>query len=725
MILTKDFLDILCCPKRLCRGDLQEIEKEGESILQCKNCSSTYPIIDGIPVLFPNAEHSPNIHQRHWDLEKNAASYAKKYDSYIEKQGTAWGLYTNESELKAIKKLTKNINLTGKTIIDAGCGNGRLLSAYSEAKRKIGIDTSLILLQAAKKREPDFWFVCGQLEDMPFKDCVADFSISIRVYQHLHAPEHAFDEMVRTTKPSGYVSLELYNKLNLKELYKRFRMLKFMNKRWPWGLDYDRYYSYREIEKWCRDNFVKPIQYSGAGWGIHFYLFELAQFRRFAPQFLQKFVYSIFLFFEGIIGLWPFFSKTMEKVCFIGSIQADKKINLFNRTNNYIKRTKSEKKARLFQKKFEDRNYCFIGDDLHHLKLGIDWLKNAQDITVDSGVSRGFNLIHNSKSNDSGWQPSYPETTGYIIPTMIKATNVLKDNDLIRMAKLMADWELSIVFPDGAVHGGNISAKPNRAVFDTGQVIRGLCSIYKITNEEKYLKAAIKSCGWILSNEHNKQGKWINNNASCVDADTTTYNIYAIAPVVKLGLDINNNEFKELGKRTAEFTLSMQSEKGWFKGADFKKSDSALLHTIAYTIDGLWDIGILLNEEKFLDSAKKALDGVLSQMNSKGLIPGRLDSNWNGAVSWACLTGSAQIGVTCMKIYKREKNKKYFDSADRIKNFLKTCQNNTYEEYGGKGAMWGSWPISGGYGKYEALNWAVKYFVDLLLSINDSYRNKI
>jgi len=717
-MLDEKFLNMLCCPKRFCRGDLEESAENEESILKCKNCGDKYSIKEGIPILFPNIKYSSNIHRRHWDLEMNAKSYAKKYNSYLKKQGSAWGLYTHLSELEAINKLTKDIDLSGKTIIDAGCGNGRLLSAYPEAKNKIGIDTSLSLLEETKKRESSFWFICGQLEDMPFKDCIADFSISIRVFQHLQAPEHAFSEMVRVTKPSGYISLEVYNKFNLKELYKKFRMSKLIKNRWPWGLDYDRYYSYREIEKWCGDNFVKPIKYSGAGWGIYFYFFEVIQFRRFAPQWFQKIVFNFFLYLERIIGLWPFFSKTMEKICFIGSIQAkEKNRTFFKKISDRLKSVRKEKKAKEFEKKFENRNYCYIRDDMYHLKSSIDWIKKAQDNTADAGVSRGVSLISSLKSNSRGWQPSYPETTGYIIPTILKAADMLDDYDLLRRAKLMADWELSIIFRDGAVHGGNIGVKSNCAVFDTGQVIRGLYAIYKKTNEKKYLDVAIKSSNWILNNENARKGNWTENNASSVDSSTTTYNIYAIAPIIEMGVDIGNSEFKELGRRAAEFTVSMQNDSGWFEGADFKKTDSALLHTIAYTIDGLWDVGILLDEEKFLNSAKKGLDGVLSQMNDRGFIPGRMDSDWNASADWACLTSIAQIGVACVKVYKKGGNKKYLEAALKAKDFLKTCQNNFNDEHGGLGALWGSWPISGGYGKYEALNWAVKYFADLLIAL--------
>lgn len=718
MTLPEKFLNILCCPKRFCRGDLEEINNNNRDVLKCVNCGAEYPVKEGIPILFPNALYSPNVHQRYWDQDIKAVSYAKKYDSYLKKEGTPWGLYTHISEMKAIKKLVKGVNLDllGKTIIDCGCGNGRLFYDYPEVSVKIGLDASLKLLQETKKRDPDLWLVCGQLEDLPFKDCIADFSVSIRVFQHLEAPEHAFSEMARITRPSGYIALEIYNKLNLKEIYKRFRMFKFMDKIRPWGLSYDRYYSYREIKKWCQTNFIKPLKYAGAGWGIHFYLFELISFRRFAPNWLQKMVYNFFLLLEDMVGVLPFFSKTLEKICFIGSLQAPlPRKNLFSKVINYILTRDDKKRVREFQNYLTNRNYCFTGSDKHHLNLTIDWLKKAQDATPDSGVSRGFSLVRSGKSNQDGWQPSYPETTGYIIPTIIEAGKILNDSDLFRRAKLMADWEIEIMFPDGGVHGGNICEQPNPAIFDTGQVIRGLYAVYKETNNEKYLKAAIKSANWILKNEYQKEGRWIDNNAKCVNQSATTYNIYAISPIVELGRDLDIAEFKDLGRRVSEFTLKMQNEAGWFNNCDFQNKNGALLHTIAYAIDGLWDTGILLNEDKYLIQSKLALGKIIHKMDERGFMAGRLNEKWEGTVDWACLTGIAQIAVICMKLYHKEGENKYLTAAAKAKEFIKACQNNLDDTKGGLGAIWGSWPISSDYGKYQALNWAAKYFADLLI----------
>src|SRR5919198_4213262 len=50
----------------------------------------------------------------------------------------------------------------------------------------------------------------------------------------------------------------------------------------------------------------------------------------------------------------------------------------------------------------------------HSVEEAIGWLCRAQDNSAsnDGGVARHFSLV-------DGWAPSYPETTGYIIPTVL------------------------------------------------------------------------------------------------------------------------------------------------------------------------------------------------------------------------------------------------------------------------------------------------------------------
>jgi hypothetical protein len=101
-----------------------------------------------------------------------------------------------------------------------------------------------------------------------------------------------------------------------------------------------------------------------------------------------------------------------------------------------------------------------------HLVAAIDWLCLAQDVRDShpdaGGVSAGWSF-------EDGWLPSYPETTGYIIETLLAADQVLQRPDLVGRAQRMIDWELSIQMPDGAFpgHFGETGSRP--VIFNTGR----------------------------------------------------------------------------------------------------------------------------------------------------------------------------------------------------------------------------------------------------------------
>ncbi|MCI3953504.1 MAG: hypothetical protein K0R53_3004, partial [Burkholderiales bacterium] len=77
------------------------------------------------------------------------------------------------------------------------------------------------------------------------------------------------------------------------------------------------------------------------------------------------------------------------------------------------------------------------------IQEGIAWLGTAQDNAdpPDGGIARHFSLI-------TGWSPSYPETTGYIVPTLLEYGRRYKDASVRQRAKRALDWLVSIQFPD-------------------------------------------------------------------------------------------------------------------------------------------------------------------------------------------------------------------------------------------------------------------------------------
>ncbi len=59
------------------------------------------------------------------------------------------------------------------------------------------------------------------------------------------------------------------------------------------------------------------------------------------------------------------------------------------------------------------------------LQAALDWIGRAQNASGDGGISKGYHVIRRR------WSPSYPETTGYTIPTLLNAAVELLDEGVV------------------------------------------------------------------------------------------------------------------------------------------------------------------------------------------------------------------------------------------------------------------------------------------------------
>lgn len=84
----------------------------------------------------------------------------------------------------------------------------------------------------------------------------------------------------------------------------------------------------------------------------------------------------------------------------------------------------------------------------------IRWLVRSQDCSIfrDGGSARDFSLVH-------GWASSYPETSGYIVPTLIDYADRTNDPALLDRARTMLDWLVAIQFPEGGFQGGRSTGR--------------------------------------------------------------------------------------------------------------------------------------------------------------------------------------------------------------------------------------------------------------------------
>jgi len=123
------------------------------------------------------------------------------------------------------------------------------------------------------------------------------------------------------------------------------------------------------------------------------------------------------------------------------------------------------------------------------LDCAIRWLNFAQQQTPDNGIGY-YHLVN-------GWTGSYPETTGYIIPSLLSFGEKYKGKDTIETAIKAADWLVEIQKESGGWQGGRVEHNRPEIVFNTAQIIRGMLAVNAYTSHQKYFDAAIKASHWL------------------------------------------------------------------------------------------------------------------------------------------------------------------------------------------------------------------------------------
>jgi rhamnogalacturonyl hydrolase YesR len=346
-------------------------------------------------------------------------------------------------------------------------------------------------------------------------------------------------------------------------------------------------------------------------------------------------------------------------------------------------------------------------DRQQHIEEAVAWLKRAQDAGTDRGVSYGVRF-------GGEFQPSYPETTGYICRTFVAMEKRTGEADFLRRAQEMADWEIAVQLPEGAVMGGMLKPNPTPAVFNTGMVLLGWSSLIERTAQERYKLAARKAADWLLQMQE-PNGDWVRGNSDFAVPGATLYNVKAAWGLCEAGAVLGEDRYISAAVRNAEYCVSQQRPNGWFPNCCLSDPTQPLLHTLAYTLQGLLGISKRADRADLLAPVEKTARAQIALMTADGFIPGRQDADLRGTVSWSCLTGSAQMSVVWSDLYDRTGQEAYREAAQRVNRYLMTRHDIRNSDPRLRGGLAGSWPVWGDYGRLMVLNWATKFLIDALV----------
>lgn len=354
------------------------------------------------------------------------------------------------------------------------------------------------------------------------------------------------------------------------------------------------------------------------------------------------------------------------------------------------------------------------GENTERARAAADWLLRAQRATADDGVSLGY---FPCSSDGMRWRPSYPETTGYIISSLLAFAHRHGDAQARDAAIRMAHWEVSIQMTSGAVQGGPIvpAGRQTPAAFNTGMVLDGWCSAYEFTGDGRLLDAA-RRAGDFLLDDLDDNGYFRTNGAFVKPGEIKTYTCLCAWPLHRLSTLAQKATYREAAVLSVEAALRQRQPNGWFAHNCLTRSEAPLTHTLGYTLQGILEVGVLERRDDFISAVTQAIHALLPSIGNKGFLPGMFFNDWSPATFSSCLTGSAQLAVVAYRLHELTGKTEYRACADRLVDFLKALQELDAEDEDINGALAGSFPLFGGYMRGGYPNWATKYLLDALMS---------
>lgn len=355
--------------------------------------------------------------------------------------------------------------------------------------------------------------------------------------------------------------------------------------------------------------------------------------------------------------------------------------------------------------------------DADHLWAAASWLERAQDAMTDGGVCGRYGL-------DSGWTSSYPETTGYIIPTFLALAGESGGERFVARARRAVEFLLACQAPDGWFPGGEIHEGMGQpAVFNTAQILHGLTSWHARTGDENVLAAARRAGDWLLSVQDD-DGAWRRFVYLGVPA---AYSAHASCWLAEFGEHVADARYLEAARRHLDWVLAKQDpDTGWFDLCGFSAEDHAhrvgLTHTIAYTLAGALRSSEILHHAAGIKAVARAAAAVAHRLQLSKRLPGVLDHNWKARSHFICLTGNAQMALVWDRLFWLTGDGGFLNAALLALDGVKAAQLMRNRAPGLRGGVPGSAPMWGRYLSLACPNWPAKFFVDALLAKRETMR---
>jgi SAM-dependent methyltransferase len=221
-----------------------------EGALRCESCDANYPVVDAVPrllvgeLLEPVRQRFPDFFRRHPEFaevagENGANVVAATLGSFTRQfvdlgpPGPELAHQWRENFERNLGRAIDIASLSGKLVLDVGCGYGRHLYVAADAGAEtVGIDLSggVDVAYRNNAHRARSHFVQASILDSPFRDGLFDVVWSFGVLHHLPDPRLGFSKIVPLVKPGGLLAIWVYGYRGMAFTY-RLSHLRWLHRR--------------------------------------------------------------------------------------------------------------------------------------------------------------------------------------------------------------------------------------------------------------------------------------------------------------------------------------------------------------------------------------------------------------------------------------------------------------------------------------------------------------
>jgi len=338
------------------------------------------------------------------------------------------------------------------------------------------------------------------------------------------------------------------------------------------------------------------------------------------------------------------------------------------------------------------------------LSLTLRWILKSFAVNNNLGSSMYQHFL-------GYWSQPYPETTGYLIPSLLKAFQITGIKDYSELAIKQLDYFKTIACEDGS-----FLSKPSTGeiyFFDNAQILLGLTALYQHNKACVDPDVLYRLYNWLIE-QIDATGTQVSNNYR--NQQTPSYYSRACWPILQFEksftLKHNHKTLKLL-----DTLWQKRKNNAYIIDAGFDNNEFVLTHLLTYCYRGFYESFQLLGD----DARVEELIGLLKRFKKhtthedRSILYGAYNSSWQSDNSFVCSTGNAQLALLILIINKSKHSDDLLLWCEDLLRPLLDEKKKIIHRH--TGALPSSIPVWGKYQRFRYTNWTQKFYCDLIMAL--------